>query len=193
MLSIHRCAVDAVRPIVARVRPDDLDRPTPCAGWDLRALLAHMIGQDHGFAAAALADVTVEAFAPRDPVPGAHQAGADAVVTAFATADPDRRVLLPEFGDRRFPLRAVIGFHLIDTLVHGWDVATTLGATVDYDDELVAAGLAQAEQVPAGAARTAPGAPFAPALATAAELPDWPRTLSLLGRDPHWQPTSTVR
>ena len=31
-------------------------RPTwtvdPCAGWDLRALVAHLIGQNHGFAEA---------------------------------------------------------------------------------------------------------------------------------------------
>lgn len=183
---LHRRAVDAVRPIVARVRPADLDRPTPCAGWDLRALLAHMIGQDHGFAAAALADVTVEAFAPRDPVAGAHRAGADAVVAAFAAAGPDRQVLLAEFQGRRFPLPTVIGFHLIDTLVHGWDVAAALGEPADYDDELVAAGLAQAELVPTGAVRTAPGAPFAPVLDTAAGLTGWPRTLALLGRNPDW-------
>ncbi|HEY0639365.1 MAG TPA: maleylpyruvate isomerase N-terminal domain-containing protein, partial [Pseudonocardiaceae bacterium] len=39
--------------VVAGVSADDLGRPTPCAGWDLRRLLAHMTGQNHGFAAAA--------------------------------------------------------------------------------------------------------------------------------------------
>ncbi|MFL6118649.1 TIGR03086 family metal-binding protein [Actinophytocola sp.] len=179
---LHRRAVEAIRPVLTRVRPADLDRPTPCAGWDLRTLLAHMTGQDRGFAAAALADVSAEAFAPADPETWA--AGAAVVVAAFAAADPARSVLLPEFGDRRFPLDTVIGFHLLDTLVHGWDVAATLGTPTDYDDELLTAVRQQAERVPGGAARTAPGAAFAPALPTAAD--GWAGTLALLGRDPNW-------
>jgi len=180
IIELHRRALDAIRPIVARVRPADLDRPTPCAGWDLRALLSHMIGQDHGFAAAVLADVSADAFAPREPTIEAHEAGAAAVVAAFAAADPTRQVLLAELGGRRFPLPSVIGFHLLDTLVHGWDVAASLGADVDYDDDLCTAAQAQAELVPAGTAA------FAPNLPITAEATAWARTLALLGRDPHW-------
>lgn len=185
---LHRRAFDAVRPVVARVRPADLDRPTPCAGWDLRALLAHMIGQDHGFAAAVLADVPAEAFAPREPSIGAYEAGATVVVAAFAAADPARPVLLSELGsDTSFPLQTVIGFHLIDTLVHGWDVAASLGTGITYDDDLLTAAQAIAELVPGGSVRTAPGAPFAPALPQAEELTGWARTLALLGRDVDWR------
>jgi hypothetical protein len=39
--------------VVAQVTAADLGRPTPCAAWDLRALLAHMTVQHLGFAAAA--------------------------------------------------------------------------------------------------------------------------------------------
>src|SRR6266498_4358321 len=148
IIELHRRATDAVLAIVAGVRDSDLDRPTPCAGWDLRTLLAHMVGQDHGFAAAALADVSAEAFAPREPSVEAHRAGAAVVVAAFSAAAPDRNVLMPEFGDRRFPLHMVVGFHLLDTLVHGWDVAVSLGDDVRYDDDLLAAVLEQAEAVP---------------------------------------------
>jgi uncharacterized protein (TIGR03086 family) len=186
---LHRRALDAVRPVVARVRVVDLGRPTPCAGWDLRALLAHMIGQDHGFAAAALADVTAEAFAPREPAIGAYEAGAAEVAAAFAAADPARSVLLPELGGRRFPLQVVIGFHLLDTLVHGWDVAASLGVGITYDDDLLAAAQATAELVPGGSVRTAPGAPFGPVLPQAEELAGWARTLALLGRDLDWRPS----
>jgi uncharacterized protein (TIGR03086 family) len=183
ILDLHRRAVDAIRPIVAKV--DDLSRPTPCAGWDLRMLLAHMTGQDYGFAAAVLGDVTVEAFTPRD---GPWEGGARAVVEAFAKADPDRPVLMPEFNGMRFPLTTVVGFHLVDTLVHGWDVAVSIGVDVSYDDELVAAGLEQAERVPGGAVRTAPGSPFAPVLDGADTQTGWARALALLGRDPNWRP-----
>lgn len=93
---------------------------------------------------------------------------------------------LPEFAGRRFPLHVVMGFHLLDTLVHGWDVAATLGIDATYDDDLRAAAHTQARLVPAGDARTAPGAPFAPVLASADETTGWAHTLALLGRDPRW-------
>lgn len=185
ILELHGRATGAVLDVVARVKETDLDRPTPCAGWDLRALLAHMIGQDHGFAAAALADVDAAAFAPREATVAAHEAGAAAVVAAFRDAEPGREVFLPEFG-ARFPLTMVVGFHFVDTLVHGWDVAVTLGETVSYDDDLVAAALEQAEAVPGGDLRTAPGAAFGPIRPEADSADGWARVLALLGRDPRW-------
>ena len=44
-----RASVDVVEEITAV----DLSRPTPCAGWTLGDLLAHMTVQHQGFAAAA--------------------------------------------------------------------------------------------------------------------------------------------
>lgn len=181
---LHRDAIKSIRSVVAKVRPADLDRPTPCAEWDVRALLGHMTGQDRGFAAAALADVSAEAFAPFEPSVEAHASGASAVVAAFAAADPRRSVLLPEFDGNRFPLETVIGFHLLDTVVHGWDVAASLGHRVDYADELLEAVRQVAELIPDGDFRTAPDAAFGPILAT--ESTGWERTLALLGRDARW-------
>jgi uncharacterized protein (TIGR03086 family) len=198
IVALHRRSVDLVRPVVARVTPADLALPTPCAGWDLRALLEHMTGQDHGFAAAVDAaraggEADAAAFAPRPlgPSPAATlAAGLDAVVAAFADADGlEEPVLMPEFGVR-LPLTTVAGMHLVDTLVHGWDVATALGAQAEYDarlePEVVAAGLGIAEQVPDDASRDAPGAPFARAVPTTDDADAWTRTLCLLGRDPAW-------
>jgi uncharacterized protein (TIGR03086 family) len=198
ILELHRRAVAGIRPVVDRVSHADLDLPTPCAGWDLQALLEHMTGQDHGFAAAVRAartgdEVDVAGFAPRplSPSPAATlAAGLDEVVAAFA-AGADGPVLLPEFG-ARLPVPIVVQMHLIDTLVHGWDVAATLGGQADYvarlDAEVVAAALAMSEQIPDDETREAPGAPFAHAVAAPEGADAWTRTLTLLGRDPAWQP-----
>jgi uncharacterized protein (TIGR03086 family) len=199
ILDLHRRAVAGIRPVLDRVSPADLDLPTPCAGWDLRALLEHMTGQDHGFAAAVRAariggEVDVAAFAPRPlgPTPAVTVAtGLDEVVAAFAeAADLEARVLLPEFGTR-LPLPIVAGMHLVDTLVHGWDVAAAIGAQADYgaglDTEVVAAAVAMAEQVP-DEGREAPGAPFGHVLPAPPDADVWTRVLTLLGRDPAWQP-----
>jgi uncharacterized protein (TIGR03086 family) len=203
IIELHQRSVAGLRPVLDRISPADLDRPTPCAGWDLRALLEHMTGQDHGFAAAVRAartggEVDVSAFAPRPlgPSPAATVAtGLDEVVAAFADG-AESPVLLPEFG-ARLPLPIVAGMHLVDTLVHGWDVAAALGVQAGYgaelDTEVVAAALAMAEQVPDDTAREAPGAPFGHALTAPADADPWTRTLTLLGRDPAWTSDRLVR
>jgi uncharacterized protein (TIGR03086 family) len=185
---LHARATRQVVELVDEVRPQDLPRPTPCAGWTLADLLAHMTGQDLGFTAATREDAGAAAYAPvsgaEDPA-AAHRAAALALVDAFADADDGRDVWLAEFG-RRVPLASAVGFHLLDTLVHGWDVAAALGRQVAYDSELVAAGLQLAGTVPTGPGREAPGAAFAPALAAGGAEDAWQQTLLLLGRDPHW-------
>ncbi len=81
----------------------------------------------------------------------------------------------------RLPVSTVVGFHLLDTVVHTWDIATSLDEEFRPDAELVAATLAQAHRVPAGAARERPGAAFAPVL-PASGADEWVETLALLGR-----------
>src|SRR5690349_7359435 len=152
-LDLHRRATEAVRPVHEQVQRADLDRITPCTGWDLHQLLRHMVGQDHGFAAAAGAEVDVGAFGPRDlgdDIAAALSSSLAGVHQAFAQAAPERLILMPEFGAQRFRLAAVIGFHFIDTVVHGWDVAATIGISLRYPPELVTAALAQARAVPDG-------------------------------------------
>jgi uncharacterized protein (TIGR03086 family) len=203
IVELHRRAVAGIRPVLDGIDPADLGRPTPCAGWDLRALLEHMAGQDQGFAAATRAardggQVDVAEFAPRPlgPSPaGTLAAGLDGVVAAFA-AGADDPVLLPEFGVR-LPLPVVAQMHLSDTLVHGWDVAAALGVQDGYvtqlDAEVVAAALAMSEQIPDDASREAPGAAFGHALPAPDGADPWIRVLTLLGRDPAWRSAPVVR
>lgn len=184
---LHRRALAAATPVLDGVRAADLAAPTPCAGWDLLALLGHVIGQNHGFAAAVEApDAPVSAFADRPPAPdgtaAAWAASAARLTAAFDAADLDRRVLLAELSsENRFPVATVVGFHLLDTVVHAWDVATALDIPFRPDDELVAATLTVAKAVPTGATRQRPGATFAPVLPDDG-TDDWRHALALLGR-----------
>jgi len=181
MQTLHRRALELASELVATVRPADLGRPTPCAGWDLAALLAHMTGQNHGFADALRGGTDVAAYAP---VPGLA-AWPDSVADLLDAADHPGTdaVLLPEITtERRFPVPVVIGFQTLDTTVHTWDVATALGRVWRPDPPLVAAVLELAQLVPAGPARTAPGAAFGPVL-DAGEQDPWLAALALVGRD----------
>jgi len=189
LISLHARALDLGTSVMGRVTPGDLDRPTPCTGWDLRTLLGHIIGQNHGFAEAVEApDAPLSAYAHRVPeaqaVAADWKASADRVAQAFAAATPGKPVLLVEISDEiRFPAETAIGFHLLDTVVHTWDVATSLEEVFHPGDELAHAVLIGARQVPAGPARERPGASFAPVLPSGGTDP-WQEALALLGRRP---------
>ena len=181
MQTLHHHALDLASELVTAVRSADLDRPTPCAGWDLAALLAHMTGQNHGFADALRGGTDVAAYAP---VPGlAAWPGSVADLLDAVDHPGTDAVLLPEITtERRFPVPVVLGFQTLDTAVHTWDVATALGRVWRPDPPLVAAVLGQARLVPAGPARTAPGAAFGPVLGSG-EADPWLAALALVGRD----------
>ncbi|MGW4089377.1 TIGR03086 family metal-binding protein [Nocardia sp. NPDC004750] len=176
--------------VVDRVRPDALDAETPCAGWRVRDLLEHMITQNHGFAAAARGSEDLEVWTVRasaDPVAD-YRASADDVLAAFAAEDVlERSLLLPEIlPDQGIPAVRVIGFHLVDSVVHAWDVARSIGETITPDLDVAEAALTIALAVPDGPERTVPGAAFAPALSVPEHTPTLDRILLLLGRSPSW-------
>ncbi|MFI1092381.1 TIGR03086 family metal-binding protein [Streptomyces sp. NPDC020917] len=199
LLTLDAEAVRASQNVVARVTAADLDRPTPCAAWTLRDLLAHMTAQHRGFAAAAKGGGSLEAWRPQaeEPDPaGAYMAAADDVLTAFAEPGVlERSFLLPELHpERTFPGALAVGFHLLDYVVHAWDVAQSLDIPVEFGPQLLDAALAVARAVPDGPARNAPGSAFAPRIpypGTDSHGTPLDAILCLLGRSPTWpEPTS---
>ena len=199
-LRIHRTAVLASVDVVSAVTIDDLSRPTPCAGWSLADLLAHMTAQHRGFAAAAGgrgADpavwdpATVADAVASDPVATYSAAAAD-VIDAFACADVlETTFALPDFGPgETFPGSVAISFHFVDYVVHGWDVARTLGRPFELPGDVVAAVLPIAFVVPEGDFRTAENAFFGPAVPSTESVDDLDRILAYLGRSPEWAPSA---
>lgn len=189
---LDRRAVEAGVAVVARLRPDDLERPTPCTDWTLAELLAHMTFQHVGFAAAAEghgADMDLWRVRPLGTYPvGTYRAAAERVTAAFgADGVLDRSFALPEFGGgAEFPGRQAIGFHLVDYVAHGWDVACTLGVGIEFDADVLDAALGFATAVPDGEVRLRPGAAFRPGVPVAGDAPTLDRVVALLGRSPAW-------
>jgi uncharacterized protein (TIGR03086 family) len=189
---LHAQAVKTSLEFVSHVTTEDLGRPTPCADWNLGELLAHMTIQHYGFAAAAQghgADPVVwQGPAPGgDPVK-AYTDAVEVVLAAFAEDGVlDREFSLPEISTAvTFPGRQAISFHLIDYVVHGWDVAQALGLEVTCDPAVLAIALKVAELVPGGQARLVPNAAFAPVLTTSDDAGPLDRILTLLGRSSNW-------
>jgi len=185
-------AVRASVDLVSQVTPEDLAKPTPCGPWNLGELLAHMIAQHRGFAASAhggaadLADWR-PGPPPADPAKD-YQAAAGEVLAAFAEDGVlDRAFALPEIlPSVTFPGRQAIGFHLVDYVVHGWDVARALGVHPVLDDAVLEAAREIAAMVPGGDYRTQPNAAFGPALQPPPGAGALDQTVAMLGRSPSW-------
>jgi uncharacterized protein (TIGR03086 family) len=193
LIQCHRSVLESSVAIVGHVTALDLERPTPCSAWTLRQLLAHMIGQNYGFAAAADGnghDRAVFADRPVSDQPAAdYAASARRVIEAFGALDLiEGSMYLPEVrGGMTLPAPVAVGFHLVDCVAHGWDVAMTLGIAAEFDDSALQLALTAAEAVPPGAQTLEDQTPFRPSVpTTSSSILD--RIIATLGRSPDWIP-----
>ncbi|MFF4778347.1 TIGR03086 family metal-binding protein [Microtetraspora fusca] len=195
LVALDAQAVRASVEVAARVRPTDLSRPTPCLGWTVYGLLAHMATQHYGFAAASRGDGDLARWKLRslddDPV-ASYRASAEHVMEAFAVDGVLERMFpLPELGSGSvFPGAQAISFHFIDYVVHSWDLAKALGGEVTFPPDLLDVALAVAKAVPDGKTRREPGAAFAPAL-TWSGGSRLDEIVAILGRSPSWPESSS--
>lgn len=186
---LDRRALDAAGGFVADVTVDALSAPTPCAGWTLDVLLRHMVSNNYGFAAAARGEaaqrsVWEDATLDGDPY-GAYRASADAVAAAFADDGAlERR--LDIYGYGVFSAPVAFGMHFVDFLVHGWDVARSIGASGELDEELSEAALAVALRWP----YHRPDKAFGVKVEVPIDAPAYQRLVGYLGRPPDWRPTT---
>jgi len=180
-------AVASTAEIVKGAQDSHAGAPTPCADWDVRALLNHVIGTLW------LADGLLADHEPRYPMaPGglppadivgtdpaaAYAEAAAAALAAAASGDARTRAHLTPLGEMPGP--ALAGFTTLDIAVHGWDLATATGQPADLDGRLAAHVLAFAEQTLATPESRAAG--IGPAIAIAADAPVTQRLAAFLGR-----------
>ncbi len=123
--------------------PHDLDAPTPCAEFDVRDLLGHLV------ATAERARVIGEGGDPgsvplvvrglADPAGAYAEATAKTLAVWADDALLDRTLTVP-WGT--VPGRGAVWGYLNETLVHGWDLAVATGQDPEADPALAGAVLA---------------------------------------------------
>jgi uncharacterized protein (TIGR03086 family) len=134
------------RGTLAGVRPDLLDRPTPCAGWTLGHLLAHMEDALDAFIEAAAGRVRV------DPVPqtstrvDALREKACALLGAWTAARPSGREDVA-VGDLGLDAPLLVATAALEITVHGWDVGEATGSGRRIPEDLARGLLGIAQQV----------------------------------------------
>lgn len=186
----YRRAQDGLDAVLAEVRPDQWDGPSPCAEWTVRDVAGHVIwAQDQLRAWATGQEYTETAGAPGAPRP-AVLAGADPVATWRAARERSLAALTRETlaapvslpGTGEVPLAAVITVLTADQVGHTWDVGHAAGLDVRLDPALVTMTF--------GWARTNVGrAPafFGPELTPPDGADEQTRMLAFLGRAA-WRP-----
>jgi uncharacterized protein (TIGR03086 family) len=188
MASAGRATVD----IANNIKPDQLGLPTPCADWDVRALVNHIMFWSAFRSELAARKQTAPAddpiteetdFTRDDGWAATLQTQLGKAIAAWA--EPTAIEGNTGLAGGSMPAPAICTMMIGELVVHGWDLAKATGQHLEVDDEIVAAvhelTTNMAEQ---GRAYGAYGAEVQ-AQAGATPLD---RVLALSGRDPSWKP-----
>lgn len=180
-------AADAVEPLVASVTAADHLRATACPDLDLKSLTAHLIGGLSGFADVAEGKPLSFGGDPdlsTNDAASAFRAEADRVIAGFSQPGMIDRTFAMPWGDTTGA--QLLGFELIELLVHGWDIARSLDRQPRFDDDVVAAALAGARQWVDDSTRIPQL--FGPEIVVAGDAPVLDQLVGFLGRRPTWAP-----
>lgn len=141
LVSLHQRAVEAFGSRVLAVADEDWSRPTPCADWDVRGLVNHLLSENR-WTTPLLGGMTVEQVGDRfdgdllgsEPKHVWKEAASDALV---AVAQPDVLVstVHVSFGD--ISGAEYLTQLTVDHTIHAWDLARAVGGDEDLDPELV--------------------------------------------------------
>ena len=183
-------AAEAAR-VVNGVPEGTLNAPTPCGEWDLRTLLNHTIlwtsysaeRRAHGESVAE--DLMNKDFTADPGYREDYARQLDKAVTAWSAPqawEGTRNVM----GDAT-PAADVGAMLLMETALHGWDVARATGQEFSAD-EATAEALEDIVQSQAELFRKYQG--FADAIEPPPDATAFERALTLSGRDPNWKPAS---
>jgi uncharacterized protein (TIGR03086 family) len=142
LLDLHRRALDATGQVVANIARAQGTAPTPCDGWDVTALLNHIVAGNF-WAAELVSGKTIDEVGSAldgdvlgDDMTGAYQASAAAAAAAFARAGALDSPCAVSYGP--VPGSVYAGHRIVDVLIHGWDLAVATGQDATLDPELVA-------------------------------------------------------
>lgn len=170
-----------VSALVAAVRPEDLDLPTPCAGWTVRQLLDHMVWEN--LMAASIAEGTPREDLAADHLGADHRAAfEDSARTALA-AFTGSGMLHRTFGPYEAPGAMLVQQVVVELLAHGWDLARATGAPTGLAPGVAEETLAAARRIYGAAPRTEGGS-FAPERPVPPGASATDRLAAFLGRDP---------
>jgi uncharacterized protein (TIGR03086 family) len=139
--ALHRSALDATRRYVVGTRDDQWTLPTPCAGWNVRDLLNHIVAGNLWAAELGRGRTIADVGSALDgDVLGAapivaYDESAELAASVFEAPGALDAPCAVSYGP--VPGSVYAGHRLIDVLIHGWDLASATGQDTTLDPALV--------------------------------------------------------
>src|SRR5690242_9349194 len=134
-------ATEATHAVIAAVRPDQLDGPSPCTEWTVREVINHLVSGQEFFAHSIGTGTFDRASFNRDrdflgPDPAAAFADAARRLRALFAADGLLERTMPTpFSPQ--PGVVLVEMRITESLVHGWDVARATGQSTDLAPDII--------------------------------------------------------
>jgi uncharacterized protein (TIGR03086 family) len=181
-------ALDQTAGLIAPIDASQAGLATPCAGWDLRALVSHLAGQDlRNFLVSARgesADWQTPADEIGDDWAAVFRDRAESLRAAWRAADLDRLVTGP---GGEAPLRLRADQQITELAVHDWDLAKATGQPTRLDPALAEHALRWSRQMLRPEFR-GPDKAFGLEVPVPEDAPVYDRLAGWFGRDPGWTP-----
>ncbi len=146
---LYREALTWTTGLIENVREDQLTASTPCADFDVRTMLGHLVatverarvigeGGDPATVPLVVTDIPDEGYAD------AYRSAADRMWPVWTDDSRLDATVTAPWGT--VPGRAAIWGYINETLVHGWDLAVATGQPSETRPELAEAMLAVAQR-----------------------------------------------
>jgi uncharacterized protein (TIGR03086 family) len=176
-------ALAQLRRLIGAVRREQLALPTPCAQWDVRALLGHVLAMVqraaligvHGSTAPGPRVVRVE------PDHWRHAFAVSAAQAESAWARPQALTGTMAGPWGRVPAPVALSGFVLELAAHAWDLASSIGDRAGLDQRLATAGLQIASRLVPAELRDDDGA-FGPPLTAPAGADPATELAAYLGR-----------
>jgi uncharacterized protein (TIGR03086 family) len=179
--------VATLQPVIHGVSDQQLDEPTPCTEFDVRAVANHMLGTVEAMRRVGAA----EPLDPQDPwgTSGDHlrpeqwRQDLSERLRQYADAWSRPDAWEGEAMDGAVPRQLIGDMGYVEVMLHGWDLARGSGQEVEFDDDAAERALEIMDEI-GEQGRT--GGAFGPEVEVADDAPAFARALARSGRDPEW-------
>ncbi|WP_225823029.1 TIGR03086 family metal-binding protein [Streptomyces naphthomycinicus] len=143
-----RATAQAAR-LVRTVRPEQLAAPTPCAEYDVRALLSHVVAGTRRIAVVGESDEgrSLPLFAsdvPDDGWADAYDESRELAVKAWESDERLASTVRVPWGE--MPGRVALSAFVMEIVAHTWDLSEAVGRPLPLDPELAEFSLATARR-----------------------------------------------
>jgi uncharacterized protein (TIGR03086 family) len=174
MHTLTMAAVGPARQVMGQIGPGQLDHPTPCPDFDVKALVGHLLEWGPALVAAGYQAAPTTTYPDLDGY-------LDAIAAAWGR--PEAWTGTTSMGGYDMPATTMGGMVLGEVVVHGWDLARATGQPVGWPVEVL--DFLCAEVARTGEQGRAMGV-YGPVVPVPPDASALDRLIGLTGRDPAW-------